>query len=156
MWGGSAIPKSLPSFFGYDALEMQLLPCEDQGSFLMTKTSNFIFFIGKIYQKRRLYTIFFINKYFLKFLFIYLCHRQSEWGRESKRESQAVFTLGTELHTGLDHTTVRTWPEPTSIVRSSTNWATQLLPQIFWYIICNNISKTTLLQQIFCLILCCF
>ena len=49
---------------------------------------------------------------------------------ERERESQADSTPSLEPDAGLDFMTLRSWPEPQSHVRYSTDWATQV-PQDF-------------------------
>ena len=62
-----------------------------------------------------------------KILFIYLRERESVsrgvGGAEG--EGQAHSMLSTEPYVGLSLTTLRSWPEPKSWVRHSTDWATQ-------------------------------
>ena len=66
--------------------------------------------------------------FYLCFLKIYLFERECEWRegqRERETESQADSLLSTEPATGLDPTTLRSWPEPKSRVSHLTDWGTQ-------------------------------
>ena len=72
----------------------------------------------------------FLNN-FLMFIYVFFERESLSGGgaeREKERESQAGYTLSTEPNTGLDFTTLRSWPEPKSRVRRLTNWATQTPP----------------------------
>ena len=49
---------------------------------------------------------------------------------EGERESQTGSTPSTELDTGLDLTTLKSWPEPKSRVKCLTDWSSQV--KHFW------------------------
>ena len=61
---------------------------------------------------------------------IYLFREQAWVGggaeRERERESQTDCVLSTEPNAGLNARTLRSWPEPKSRVKQSTNWAIQM------------------------------
>ena len=65
-------------------------------------------------------------------IFLYSWERDRVWAgeehreREGERESQAGSTLSAEPDTGLNLTTVKSWPELKSRVGHSTDWATQV------------------------------
>ena len=68
---------------------------------------------------------------------------------EGERESSASSPLSKEPEEGLDLTTLRSWPEPKSRVRCSTDWATQTdAPLILsFFNVTGQLLKGHLLEQ---------
>ena len=69
------------------------------------------------------------------FRFLFILEREWESkcvhvrrGAEEERESQADSTLSVEPDMGLQHVTLRSWPQLKSRARCLTNWATQAAP----------------------------
>ena len=80
----------------------------------------------------------------LRISFLKIYFRASTWvgwgvGAEGEREFQAGSTSNAEPDARLDPRTLRSWPEPKSIVGHLTNWATQVPPEF--------ISKKRVLHQ---------
>ena len=62
------------------------------------------------------------------FSIIYLLSERQEGGGRGRATIQADTILSVEPNTGLDVTTLRSWPEPKSRVECFTKWATQVPP----------------------------
>ena len=89
------------------------------------------------------------KKFFFKIFFSYLRERESMSkveGRGRGKERESISRLPAEdgtPHMGLYSRTPRSWPEPTSRVRGSTGWSTQV-PHKF-----ENFSARKLLYSLF-------
>ena len=86
----------------------------------------------------------FIDEFYFSFKFLLLLfshfwrERESNQGRgrerEGERESQAGSTLSAQSPMrGPNSRTVRSWPEPKSTVRRSTDWAPPGVPSFHWF-----------------------
>ena len=85
----------------------------------------------------RNYFIWGINiLYFNRFFIIIFWEIEDEWGRGRGRER----TPSVEPDTGLELTTLGSWPEPNSRVRRSTDWATQVPIYLFIYLFIYYLS----------------
>jgi len=68
-------------------------------------------------------------------------HELGEAEGEGERESQADSTLSAEPDVGLDLMTLRSWPELKSRVGRSTDWATQVLWERYFWVARDTYSQ---------------